>query len=232
MNHERLQSMPIGDLKKFALNLGIELPGQILRDVLIEMIQDNLEETQREKAEQNNLLILGEEKKFEISDDAELEAAATQVYPIPERYQKTEAVLIVRDPNWAFAYWEITEHSQAELKSEPGFEQLVLRVHDVELVAFDGGNSNSYFDIPIQFSDNSWYIYLPHPNCSYLFELGFLCGQEYRILARSNVIRTPRGSRVAPRGRQEPDIFASEPLFNLASSSDVIPQRISARKRD
>ena len=229
MNLERLQSMSTLELKNIAQSVGIEISKNILRDVLIEMIVDTLDEAKREKSEQNNLLILGEEKKFEISSDAGLAAAAPQQYPIPERYQKTEAVLMVRDPNWAFAYWEITEQHQAELEVGPGLDQLVLRVHDVELVDFDGSNSNSYFDIPIHFPDRSWYIYLPHPDCAYLYELGCQCRQGYRVLARSNTIKTPRGSRSMPQGGLEPDVFAIEPLFNITSSSDAIPQRISAR---
>lgn len=117
------------------------------------------------------------------------------------------------------------------MEIEPGLDKLVLRVHDVELVDFDGSNSNSYFDIPIHFSDRSWYIYLPHPDCAYLYELGCQCRQGYRVLARSNTIKTPRGSRSMPQGSLEPDVFAIEPLFNVPSSSDAIPQRISARTR-
>jgi hypothetical protein len=232
MNHKRLQSMPTADLKIFARNVGIDFPGNILRDALIEIIADTLDEAAREKSERNNLLVLGEEKKYEISDDVELGAASSPLYPIPEHYHKTEGVLMVRDPNWAFAYWEIAEQRRAELESEPGLLQLVLRVHDVELVDFNGSNSNSYFDIPIQFSDSSWYIYLPHPDCSYLFELGYLNRQGYRILARSNAIRTPRGSRSAPQGPQEPEIHSMEAVYTIASSFDAIPQRISGRIQD
>lgn len=232
MNHKRLQSMPINDLKKFARNLGIEFARSTLRAALIEMIVDTLVEAELEKAAQNNLLVLGEEKKYEIGDDVELASESEQPYPIPERYQQTEAVLMVRDPNWAFAYWEIAEQRQAELMLDQDFGQLVIRVHDVELIDFDGSNSNSYFDIPIQLTDSSWYIYLPHPDCAYLFELGLISRQGYRILARSNAIRTPRGARSGPRGREEPDILAMEPVFSIVSSFDAIPQRISARSQD
>jgi len=232
MNHKRLQSLPTGDLQKFARSVGIEFPGSVLRDELIEMIVDTLVEAELEKASQNNLLVLGEEKKFEISDDDGLATGNGELYPLPERYQQTEAVLMVRDPNWAFAYWEIAEQLQAELTMEQDLGQLVLRVHDVELVNFDGGNSNSYFDIPIKLSDSSWYIYLPHPDCAYLFELGTISERGYRILVRSNAIKTPRGSRAVPKGRQEPDTFTMEPVYNIVSSFDAIPQRILSRSKD
>jgi hypothetical protein len=137
---------------------------------------------------------------------------------------------MLRDPNWAFAYWEIDEKQMHQLKAQGGFEQLLLRVHDVELIDFDGSNSNSFFDIPIKPSDSNWYIYLPHQDCHYVLELGCTAKGRYHLIARSNVIHTPRRSLsdagvavdIAP-------YLTDVETLQLLSSADAIPQRIISR---
>jgi hypothetical protein len=99
---------------------------------------------------------------------------------------------MTRDPYWAFAYWELDDETIGMVKSDPGFEGLFLRVHDIKLIDFDGTNSNFYFDIPILLSDKKWYINVPHANSVYIIELLYSVNGVIRFIAKSNVISTPR----------------------------------------
>ncbi len=232
MTRERLQSLPLEELEILARNEGYEFTGATNRSVLIDFILENYDERKREREEENNPSIRVEESKYEITDGEAFDAGDPDSYPIPKRYAQTKIVLMVRDPNWAFAYWDMEDHLLEKLKMRPDTSQLVLRVHDVELVDFNGCNSNSSFDIPIQLSDASWYIYLPNQNCSYVLELGCITSSKYTCLARSNTIKTPRDSisdsfSQSPGDGELPFSLCPElGSFKACASSEGIPQRI------
>jgi hypothetical protein len=175
-----------------------------------------------------------EESKYQERETPDGDNADT--YPIEKRYNQTKVVFMVRDPNWAYAYWDLDNKLLEKLKTKADGDQLVLRVHDVELIDFTGSNANSSFDIPIQIDDASWYIYLPNQNCSYVLELGIISEGKYRCLARSNRIRTPRNDFSDNFPNVDRDL-----IFNLLwgfetfdgiGSSSGIPQRILAVTRE
>jgi hypothetical protein len=241
MTRERLQLLSMEELLALARNEGYELSEPADRSTLIETILETLEEQRRERQEENNPNVRVEETKFEVSSDDELALAGADEFPIPKRYNQTRITFLVRDPHWAFAFWEIDDHDAARLKkSSP--DQVMLRVHDVELLQYDGSSSNFSFDIPVRPTDSSWYIYLPNENCAYVLELGMLSGRRFTCLARSNVIRTPRETPApaAPAGEGEQPGEA-EILLELMSdlgdlesysSSEIIPQRILSELKD
>jgi len=230
MTKERLQSIPLEELEIIARNHGIDPKSRMTKGALIEIILDAFEEVKREREEQNNFSILGEEKKYDITQDEELEVLGDDIFPIPARYNENRLVFMIRDPNWAFAYWDIEDRKCQELQSQRDFDQLVLRIYDVKGLKFNGTNANSFFDIPIQFSDLSWYIYLPHQNCSYVLELGYLARGKYRCIFRSNTVKTPRGD--FSEKQERPSIGTNHfELIEGFSSSGLIPQRIIARDR-
>ncbi len=123
-------------------------------------------------------------------------------YPIetrelPEEYGDTKIVLMIRDPYWAFVYWEISPEKRKELGLEKyqHSKQLLLRIYDVSDISFDGFNANSSFDIEVTDYAASWYINLPSANKSYCVDLGYLDDKgNFNIIARSNVVKTPRDS--------------------------------------
>ena len=156
MTRERLQSISLSELEQIAHIQGIDIPIDSSRQFLIEMIVDAFNENKRDRELQNNLSILGEERKYDIARDEEFALTDADTYDLPLRYNETCVVFMVRDPNWAFAYWDIEDQQVQGIKGSDHFEQLLLRVYDVELVDFDGTNAHSFFDIPIQFEDMSW----------------------------------------------------------------------------
>lgn len=114
---------------------------------------------------------------------------------IPQDYNDTRIVLMVRDPYWLHSYWN-TSHETREQISKLFFDwnriSLLLRVYDITNVNFDGSNSNYYFDISIGHTSN-WYIHVGGPNRTFCVDLGFI--QENGIfytITRSNQVTTPR----------------------------------------
>lgn len=122
-------------------------------------------------------------------------------YSIPDGYQENKIVLMVRDPNCLFVYWEITDYRRdlisRHLKSD--WEKLtpIIRLFDVTDREFDGYNANYYLDIKIHPMANNWYLHDISPNRSYVADYGVLNEQEvFTAILRSKTILTPRDRAV------------------------------------
>jgi uncharacterized protein len=117
---------------------------------------------------------------------------------LPQAYGKTKLVLLVRDPLWIYAYWEITSAKIEEVKKYIGVEAYaratkVLRIYDVTDVNFDGHNANSFFDVHLSPESVSWYVNVPESNRSWVAEVGLLTEHgRFIALVRSNGVTTPR----------------------------------------
>ncbi|MGE4357775.1 MAG: DUF4912 domain-containing protein [Candidatus Omnitrophota bacterium] len=116
----------------------------------------------------------------------------------PRAYGDTKIVLLVRDPWWLHAYWEVNSQKEEELRRELGEDlylrsKRILRVYDITDVVFDGNNAHSYFDIEIKGGADNWYIEVGKPNRSWCVDLGLLTpDKKFKLICRSNVVRTPR----------------------------------------
>jgi uncharacterized protein len=119
--------------------------------------------------------------------------------PLPDTYGDTLIVLLPRDPQWIFAYWEISDGTKEDLKKKYGgniFQKSkpAIRVYDVTNVNFNGNNANRSFDIFVTPEAKNWYIYVGMPKRNYCADLGLLVDDGVFItLARSNVVATPAG---------------------------------------
>lgn len=117
------------------------------------------------------------------------------VCQVPEGYGETRIVLQVRDPFWMHAYWEISQETALDLARELGESlpgsHLTLKVNEV--TGRDGTDFANRVAIDVHpFADN-WYINVCEPDRSYCVDLGLTCGSnDYRFIARSNVVHTPR----------------------------------------
>ncbi len=109
-------------------------------------------------------------------------------FQFPEKYGDNKIVLMVRDPNWLFTYWEINDKRIAEIKrelSESLFNQckMALRVYNVD-------NWDS-FDIEVNSNSQNWYVRVS-PAASYCVDIGYKTPDgRFIAAARSNIVRTP-----------------------------------------
>ena len=121
-----------------------------------------------------------------------------KAFRFPSGYGDNRIVLLVRDPWWIFAYWEIKKDREDDIirkieSSGDGVEKSVLRVYDVTSVNFNGTNARSYFDIDLKGLANSWYINVGAPDKSWVVDIGIVSKKgDFYLLARSNAARTPR----------------------------------------
>jgi len=108
---------------------------------------------------------------------------------LPQEYGETRIVLQIRDPHWAYAYWEVPRVELKRIELEVGiFEfahsHFVLRLHNV----------SEGFSQEIKLSEHArnWYIYLENSQTVYQVELGMQSPSEgYTFIALSNLVQTP-----------------------------------------
>ena len=129
------------------------------------------------------------------------EPAARAPFPeLPHAYGVNRLVLLVRDPNWLYAYWEITATKQDEFNAAHGRDawnntRPLLRVYDVTGIHFNGRNANSFLDISMPEFTDSWHFNVDKPDHSFCVDLGRIFPDGRFIpLLRSNVVTTPSAS--------------------------------------
>jgi hypothetical protein len=127
---------------------------------------------------------------------------------LPEGYGTTEAVLLPRDPNWMFIYWEITSQTKAEVCAKHGadiFERArqVIRVYDITAAGTADTDGRRYFDNPVLTEARSWYINVPESGRTYCCEVGLTTPEgAFLSLVRTNPIKLPSGRISDPADEQ------------------------------
>ena len=118
----------------------------------------------------------------------------------PESYGVNRVRLLVRDPDWVFAYWDVSPETMKGLASSLGerafaLSRLTLRVLDPG----SGGMS----DILLPPGARWWYIRTDAARRTYRAEIGItLPSGEFRQLAESNAVVTPRVGPSRERARR------------------------------
>ena len=119
-------------------------------------------------------------------------------YAIPTRYGDDRIVLMVKDPWWLFAYWEIQPSTERATRSqllpeEVAGLQTILRVCDVTGHPESAKPPGATFDIALSGLARTWHIHANRPNRSFRVDIGILAKNgRFIILARSNTVTTPR----------------------------------------
>lgn len=125
-----------------------------------------------------------------------LSAPAPAIQALPARYGKDEIVLLVKDPYWLYAYWELSDAKREELthrfgptaweKSHP-----LLRVYDLTDHPYDFLRA-PFFEIAITDMADNWYIHTGQPSRTFCVDLGrWFPEYGFVTITRSNIVTTP-----------------------------------------
>ena len=108
------------------------------------------------------------------------------------RVEQDRLVVMVRDPYWLHAYWELAPRSLERAQSALGqywhATRPVLRLYHLSA----DGSAVLQREITIHGGVNHWYVDVQNPPQQYRMEIGYVtaAGQFY-CLARSNTVTTP-----------------------------------------
>jgi hypothetical protein len=118
----------------------------------------------------------------------------------PQTYGVNRLRLLVKDPEWLFAYWDVDPRALESLRADLGerasaLSQLTLRVFE------DQRGGASMFLVPQD--ARTWYVPTRSGGRAYRAEVGvMLPSGEFRPLAQSDSVVTPRGERSSQKARK------------------------------
>ncbi|HHY44103.1 MAG TPA: DUF4912 domain-containing protein [Firmicutes bacterium] len=146
-------------------------------------------------------------------------------YFLPERYGKDRLVLMARDPQWVYAYWEITHEKYRRAMEkhveEWGLSRPALRLYDIT----PGSHPRTHLDVLVAEQAGDWYVHVDKPRHTLIAEFGRLYPGGFIPLLRSNPVTLPPRSfdmEIALEwsesdwmrlyGRMMPGYYASSPM--------------------
>lgn len=144
LSRSYLESLSSADLISLADDYGIDVPTDLSRRFIIGELLEVSEELAQERSSENAM---------RIEDDAPI---ATD---LPESFNETQLALVLRNPVWAFVYWDIKESDMQSFSVENGFKALLLRVSFFD--SEDATVPNETFDVQVEKTDREQYVLLP-----------------------------------------------------------------------
>ena len=110
---------------------------------------------------------------------------------LPSGYGESRIVLMPRDPQWAYTYWDIPHTHKDELRRQGG-SRLALRFYDVTDIDFTSQTPHSLQQYECDEMAREWYLPIPVSDRDYVAEIGYLCGDgRWLVLARSAPVHIP-----------------------------------------
>jgi hypothetical protein len=115
----------------------------------------------------------------------------------PNGFTRDRLVVMVRDPYWLHAYWELTrqgvERAQAAMGEQWHSAKPVLRLMEVSSSGTTNATEMPLRSIEIHGGVNNWYVDVSDPPRSYRLDIGYLSPSgKFFLLARSNIVTTPK----------------------------------------
>ncbi|MCE2663495.1 MAG: DUF4912 domain-containing protein [Microcystis sp. 53602_E8] len=99
--------------------------------------------------------------------------------------------LLPRDPQWAYAYWDIPNESKEDLRRQGG-QQLALRLYDVTDIDLNSQGAHSVQEYLCDELAREWYLPIPVSDRDYVIDIGYRCADgRWLVLARSPLVRIP-----------------------------------------
>ncbi|MBW4439707.1 MAG: DUF4912 domain-containing protein [Plectolyngbya sp. WJT66-NPBG17] len=147
---------------------------------------------------------------------------------LPDGYGESRIVLMPRDPQWAYAYWDVSNEHKSDLRNQGG-QNLFLRLYDVTDVDAAHQSPHSLQQFECDEMARDWYLPIPVSDRDYLIEIGYLTADgRWLTLARSQPVRVPPAYPSGWEDDQEITIewetdLRDQTFFTLASPTPEKP---------
>lgn len=191
-----LEEMTLRQLRRVASEYAISRYSRMRKSQLLASIQ----EVQRSKSNislshtleaQENV----EAAKFELGQEDRTGGSLVDVdqalADLPAGYGESRIVLLPRDPQWAYTYWDISNEHKEVLRSQGG-QQLALRIYDVTDVNLEYQSPHSIQEYPADELAREWYLPIPVSDRDYVIDIGYRTANgNWLVLARSARVHIP-----------------------------------------
>lgn len=190
-----LEEMTLRQLRKVASECSISRYSRMRKSQLLAAIQ----QVQRPKSVVSSQPLEAQEAveaaKFELGTEDRIGGSISDVdeglAELPAGYGESRIVLMPRDPQWAYTYWDIPNERKEEMRRQGG-QQLALRIYDVTDINLEYQSPHSIQEYPSDELAREWYLPIPVSDRDYVVDIGYRCGDgRWLVLARSIPVRVP-----------------------------------------
>ena len=191
-----LEEMTLRQLRRVASECAISRYSRMRKSQLLASIQ----EVQRSKTTISSTRTLEaqeavEAAKFELGQEDRtggfLSDVDQELGDLPAGYGESRIVLMPRDPQWTYAYWDIANDHKEELRRQGGI-QLALRIYDVTDINLEYQSPHSIQEYPSDELAREWYLPIPVSDRDYVVDIGYRCADgRWLVLARSTPVHVP-----------------------------------------
>lgn len=212
---QHLETLSSADLIAIADDYGIDIPDNLNRRFIIGELLEIGEELEQEQNLASNEMVEDENQKIETSGE------------LPESFNETEIQVVIRNPVWAYVYWDI---SQVDLKSlENGssnnssfseFSHFALRVSYFENP--DDQNPLDFFDMNLDKTTRAQYVLLENGRKFFRVDLvAFFDDGSYENLAVSRKVKLPAIPRILKNSKPGDELHLP-PLVQLSGMKRLL----------
>ncbi|MBF2036474.1 MAG: DUF4912 domain-containing protein [Leptolyngbyaceae cyanobacterium T60_A2020_046] len=121
----------------------------------------------------------------------ELASVDESLADLPIGYGESRIVLMPRDPQWAYAYWDVPNEHKEDLRRQGG-ARLALRFYDVTDIDLGYQAPHSLQQYECDELAREWYLPIPVSDRDYVVEIGYVCNDgRWLVLARSAPAHIP-----------------------------------------
>ena len=186
-----LEEMTLRQLRKIASDCNIYRYSRKRKQELLLAIQKVMQVKTINTQEKENMepskfeLIQAEETKEKVS------IADNGQQVLPDGYGESRIVLMPRDAQWAYVYWDIPNEHKQELRSQGG-RTLILRLYDVTDIDINSQVPHSVQEYLCDELAREWHLPVPVSNRDYIIDIGYRTFDgNWLILARSMPVHIP-----------------------------------------
>jgi len=190
-----LEEMTLRQLRRVASEYGISRYSRMRK----EQLRASIFEAQRAKGSNDRLTLEAQEAveaaKFELGQEdrtgGNLSSVDEGLADLPAGYGSSRIVLMPRDPQWAYAYWDIPNERKEELRRQGG-QQIALRLYDVTDLNLEFQSPHSIQEYPCDELAREWYLPIPVSDRDYVVDIGYRTGDgRWLVLARCATVHMP-----------------------------------------
>jgi len=198
--HPPLEEMSLRQLRQLASGYNIYRYSRMRKEQLIEAIL-NIEKPNQSspaRAPVSDHQQATEAMKFQVGtnhntpiDEQDLASVDEGLPDLPGGYGKSKIVMMPRDPQWSYIYWDVPHEDKENLRRQGG-QQLALRLYDITNLNLETETPHSIQEYLVDELAREWYVPIPFSDRDYLCEIGYRCGDgSWLVLARSASVHTP-----------------------------------------
>lgn len=196
-NRPPLEEMTLRQLRRVASEYAVSRYSRMRKDQLIAAIEQAMQKTPSAAPAIESMPSQEtvEAAKFDVGQtdltSETLAAVDEALTDLPDGYGESRIVLMPRDPQWAYTYWDVPNSHREELRRQGGI-RLALRFYDVTDVDLNSQRPHSVQQYECDELAREWYLPVPVSDRDYLVEIGYICADgRWLVLARSTPIHIP-----------------------------------------